>query len=133
MKKIFKWVGIVIGLLIIVGVVLNVIGGGGDPALVGIVKNGNIQMCPQHTVDRLAESFMASPSWESVKADDGNEYVNIRGGITLQGKPVDAAMQFTVDRKTGAFTFSAFELNGIPQAQLIQAELIAKMCASAGE
>ena len=133
MKKIFKWVGIIIGLLIVVVVLLQMIGGGGDPALVGIVKNGNIQMCPQHTVDRLADSFMASPSWESVKADDGNEYVNIRGGITLQGKPVDAAMQFAVDRETGAFTFNAFELNGIPQNQIIQAELIAKMCASAGQ
>ena len=108
-------------------------GVGGDPALVAIVKNGNIQMCPEYTVDHLAKNFMASPSWEGGVANDGNAYVNLTGGITLQGKPVDALAQFKVDQKAGTFEFNSFELNGIPQNKLIQVELITEMCEAAGK
>lgn len=76
---------------------------------------------------------MASPRWESGKTVSGQEFVNIRGGVAYLQKPVDAAAQFFVDRKAGTFAFQAFELNGIPQNQLIQQELIQKMCASASK
>ena len=81
----------------------------------------------------MADGFMSSPRWESGKTESGQEFVNIRGGVTYLEKPVDAAAQFFVDRKAGTFAFQAFELNGIPQNQLIQRELIQKMCASASK
>ncbi len=133
MKKIFKWVGIVVGLIIVAAVVLNVVGGGGDSELVSMVQGGKLEWCPNYTVKQMADSFMASPQWESGKMESGQEFVNIRGGITYMQKPVDAAAQFLVDRKAGTLAFEAFELNGIPQNRLIQRELIQKMCASAGK
>ncbi len=134
MKKIFKWVGIVVGLIIVAVVVLNIIGGGGgDTELVSMVQSGKMEWCPNYTVKQMADAFMASPQWESGKTESGQEFVNIRGGITYLQKPVDAAAQFFVDRKAGTLAFEAFELNGIPQNRLIQRELIQKMCASAGK
>lgn len=134
MKKIFKWGGIVIGLWIVAAVIWSVIGGGGgDSELVSMVQNGKLQWCPNSTVKQMADGFMASPRWESGKMKNGQEFVNIRGGVTYLQKPVDAAVQFVVDRKAGTFAFQAFELNGIPQNRLIQRELIQKMCASAAK
>ena len=133
MKKLFKWVGIIIGLIIVAVVVFSVIGGGGDPELVSMVQNGKMEWCPDYTVKQMADGFMASPRWESGKTESGQEFVNIRGGVTYLQKPVDAAAQFFVDRKAGTLAFQAFELNGIPQNRLIQRELIQKMCESASK
>ena len=131
MKKKLKWAGIIIGLIIVAAVVFN--SGGGDSELVSMVQNGKLQWCPNSTLKQMADGFMASPSWESGKLESGQEFVNIRGGITYLQKPVDAAVQFFVDRKAGTLAFQAFELNGIPQNRLIQRELIQKMCASAAK
>ena len=131
MKKIAKWGGIIIGLWIVAAVIWSVIGGGGDSELVSMVQNGKLQWCPNSTVKQMADGFMASPRWESGETDSGQEFVNIRGGVTYLQKPVDAAVQFIVDREAGTLAFEAFELNGIPQNRLVQRELIQKMCASA--
>ena len=131
MKKFFKWVGIVVGLIIVAAVVFSVMSGGGDPELEAMVQNGKMEWCPDYTVKQMADSFCASPSWESGKIEGGQEFVNVRGGVTYMEKPVDAAAQFFVDRKKGTFAFQAFELNGIPQNRVIQRELIQKMCESA--
>ena len=134
MKKFFKWVGITIGSLMIVLVMMNIIGAeGGDFELVSMVQTGKLEWCPDYTVKQMADGFMAWPIWEPIKADDGGEYVNLIGGITLQGKPVEAVAQFKVDRKAGTFAFQAFELNGIPQNLLVQRELIQGMCESASK
>ena len=133
MKKFFKWVGIIVGLIIVAAVVVNVIGGGGDSDLEAMVQSGKIEMCPDYTVKQMADNFMASPRWESGKTEAGQEFVNVRGGIAYMDKPVDAAAQFFVDREKGTFAFQAFELNGIPQNRAIQRELIQKMCESAGQ
>ena len=132
MKKISKWAGIIIGLWIVAAVIWNAIGGGsGDSELVSMVQGGKLEWCTNSTLKQMADGFMASPRWESGKMENGQEFVNIRGGITYLQKPVDAAVQFFVDRKSGRFAFQAFELNGIPQNRLIQRELIQKMCANA--
>ena len=46
MKKIFKWVGIVVGLWIVAALIWSGIGGGGDSELVSMVQNGNWNGAP---------------------------------------------------------------------------------------
>lgn len=100
-----------------------------DSAEVKQVKSGVMQLCPSHTVDQMVKGFMGSPSWKSGKSADGKVFVNVAGDITFQDKPVRAMVQFIVEGES--FSFSAFEMNGVPSANLIAIGLLNKMCASA--
>lgn len=100
-----------------------------DSTEVKRVKSGVMQLCPSHTVDQMVKGFMGSPSWKSGKSADGKVFVNVEGDITFQDKPVRAMVQFIVEGES--FSFSAFEMNGVPSANLIAIGLLNKMCASA--
>ena len=96
------------------------------------VRTGTLHSCPNTTVGKMAESFMDDPTWKSLTADDGKKYVNLSGGIMFHDKPADAVVQFLLNDDL-SFEFNAFELNGLPQNQLIASALVEKMCASASE
>lgn len=93
------------------------------------VKNGVMQLCPAHTVDQMVKGFMGAPSWESGKSEDGQVFVNVEGDISFHDKPVRAMVQFFVQGDN--FTFNAFEMNGVPSANLIAIGMMNKMCESA--
>jgi uncharacterized protein YecT (DUF1311 family) len=100
-----------------------------DSAEVKQVKGGVMQMCPNHTVDQMVKGFMGSPSWKSGKSDSGKVFVNVEGDITFHDKPVRAMVQFIVEGER--FSFGAFEMNGVPSANLIAIGMLGKMCESA--
>jgi len=100
----------------------------GDSDAVQMVKSGNLQMCPQKTVEQAVDGFFGSPKWESLTADDGNEYVNITGGMTYAGKDVEGSLQFVIAKTNESFGYQAFEINEIPQSDYIATELLTKMC-----
>lgn len=100
-----------------------------DSSEVKLVKGGVLQFCPNHTVDQMVKSFMGSPSWESGKSSEGVAFVNVAGDITFHDKPVRAKMQFLVAGDN--FSFNAFEMNGVPSADIIAYGLLNKMCLSA--
>ena len=91
------------------------------------VKNGKLNSCPQMTLQEMAEGFMGSPSWSSIKADDGGSYVNLNGDITFHEKPVTALIQFKLNQDD-TFEFQAIEFNDVPQNMLIANALLTKMC-----
>jgi hypothetical protein len=101
-----------------------------DPA-VAMVKGGTLQSCPNATVEQMVNGFMGNPSWESDVAGNSVKFVNIGGDMTIFEKPVRATVQFVVDEEAGSFEYQAFELNGVPQNNLMAASLMAKMCESA--
>lgn len=101
----------------------------GDSSEVKKVKGGVLQLCPNHTVEQMVEGFMGSPSWKSGKSADGKVFVNVEGGITFHDKPVRAMVQFIVEGES--FSFGAFEMNGVPSANMIAIGLLNKMCLSA--
>lgn len=100
-----------------------------DSAEIKQVKEGALHSCPSHTVGQMVEGFMESPSWTSGKSDDGKKFVNIEGGITFHDKPVRAMIQFIVN--DDGFSFNAFEMNGVPSANIIAIGLLDKMCKDA--
>lgn len=100
-----------------------------DSSEVKQVKGGVLQLCPNHTVEQMVNGFMGNPSWESGKSSDGVVFVNVAGDITFHDKPVRAMVQYFV---TGdSFSFNAFEMNGVPSANLIAVGMLNKMCLSA--
>lgn len=103
----------------------------GTSKAVAMVKGGTLSLCPGHTVEQMANGFLDDPSWESGVGNNGTEFVNVSGGITLSGKPVTAVVQFTVDETGGTFQYNAFEINEVPQNNFMAAALFKKMCDSA--
>lgn len=84
-----------------------------DSSEVKQVKGGVLQLCPNHTVDQMVKGFMGTPSWSSGKSADGKMFVNVEGDITFHNKPVRAMVQFIVQGEN--FSFSSFEMNGVPE------------------
>lgn len=98
---------------------------------VAMVKNGTLSNC-QATVGKMVDGFMENPSWESGVSENQQKFVNVSGGITYMGKPVKAVVQFMLNEKEGTFQYNAFEVNEIPQDNLIAAALLEKMCENGG-
>ena len=96
-----------------------------------MVKEGSISACSNTTVGKMVDGFFGSPKWKTVDAGNGNKYVNAYGDITYMEKKVKAAIQFEVNPTAGSFQLRAFEINEIPQNQLMQMGLLQKMCESA--
>lgn len=133
MKRILIWI---VGSALVLGAgvaIWNFGGFGGISQLEAMVQNGKLAGCPKHTLRQMADGFLSSPDWERGKSRDGLEFVNLRGGVVYLDKPVNAAIQFVVDRKAGKFTVNAFALNGIPQNGSFRRALIRKMCKRATE
>ena len=93
------------------------------------IKDGSFNACSEATIGDLANNFLSNPKWEAISATDGMSYVNLTGGMTLDGKPVDALVQFTAPmRDYDDFGINAFELDEIPQNALMISELVNVMC-----
>ena len=122
MKKVLVCISIV-ALVVIVFFVFS--SSDGNRA-VDIVKNGNLDGYPGKTLGQALESFMSNVKWEPIKADNSEIYVNIRGGLTYNGAPVNGLVQYHVDLNTRRFTFQAFEINGQPMNLATYLELIEK-------
>lgn len=101
-----------------------------DSKDIQIVKAGSLQMCPSKTINEMVSGYMNSPSWESGLAEDGTRFVNIRGRVKWQDKPVTALLQFKIDVVNGTFEYGALELNEVPQFALIGIGLLGAMCDS---
>jgi len=101
-----------------------------DSAQVTMVKKGTLRSCPNSTVERMVDSFMENPKWESGKTDNGMEYVNVEGGITFNEKPVTAKVQFLINMKNKTFTYNASQINEVPQNNFMAVALFTKMCKS---
>lgn len=96
---------------------------------VRLVKNGNFHSYPNHTIDKAVSSFFSNPRWKEITATDGYIYVNMRGGMSYNSTNVNVLLQFSI-LEDNTFTVNAFEINGIPQNQLMINILLGKMFSS---
>jgi len=100
-------------------------------AEVDMVKNGSLNNCKNHTLEEMVDGFFGSPSWESGTSDNGMKFVNVSGGMALSGKEVIGMLQFTISDNNEDFQYRDFEINEIPQNNVMAGALLTKMCASA--
>jgi len=115
------------GCAIIIVILIAVASSGGSDRYVSMVKNGTLSAYPQMTVGTAFDNFMRNAKWKSLKAEDGNNYVNVSGTILYLDKEVEAVVQFLVDAEDGSFEYYACEFNGIPQNNLIFWALLEKI------
>ena len=94
---------------------------------VTLVKTGHLSAYPNKTIGEATDAFIGNPRWESGTGQDGTEFVNVRGDIRYMDKPVEAALQFEINRRLGTFEVRALEFNGIPQNGLVQIGFLEEM------
>tara|TARA_B100000963_G_scaffold92664_1_gene79793 strand:+ start:569 stop:958 length:390 start_codon:yes stop_codon:yes gene_type:complete len=100
------------------------------------IKNSSFDACSNFTIENRVNNCFSNPKWEAIKADNGMDYVNLYGGITFMEKPVDAAVQFSGlslyelmnPSEVVSVSIVAFELNEIPQNQMMISGLVLAMC-----
>ena len=101
---------------------------------ISIVKNGYFSSYTDMTVGEAVNGFFANPKWTSdIPVDEEfSEFmlVNVEGKILYNEKKVNAEIQFLVDEDTGVFELYAFEMNGIPQNDIMKLYLIESMFAN---
>jgi hypothetical protein len=102
-----------------------------DNARIDMIKNGSLRSCPHHTIEEMANGFLASPSWEHGLSDSDIEFVNLTGEAERDGKPASVTVQFTINENGETFNFQALEVNERPVNRLSAIILLKKMCDSA--
>lgn len=128
LKAILIAVGFFLGILALGGIVHAVRSErSSDDRLVRIVKDGHLTQYPKTTVGRAVDRFFGNPKWESGTADDGSSVVNVTGKIQFMDRDVNARVQFVVHPSDSTFEVYAFEMNGVPQNDLMKFGLLAKM------
>jgi len=128
LKAILIAVGFFVGILALGGIVHTVrTGRSSEDRLVRIVKDGHLTQYPKVTVGRAVDGFFGDPKWESGTADDGSSVVNVTGKIQFMDRDVNARVQFVVHSSDSTFEVYAFEMNGVPQNDLMKFGLLAKM------
>ena len=93
------------------------------------VKYGYLDDCPDYTMEELVESYFDNPKWESFIADDGRNYVNVTGGLTLYDEPVQALLQFKI--RDDLFMVKVLEIEGETMTDDDLFELLSNMCVEA--
>jgi hypothetical protein len=96
---------------------------------VSTVKESELEMCPNITVEQMVDSFFEDPEWSGGKAADGRKLVNVSGTIKYDNQPARAMVQIWMQGDD--FSVEALEINGRPQPDGMLDALLAKMCQSA--
>lgn len=91
--------------------------------IVTIVQRGYFDEYRNKTIGQAFNNFFGSPSWKYFLAKDGGDIVEFNGKATLDGNPVKVKIQFSVDKKGGAFEVVYFAVNDLPQNMLTFASL----------
>lgn len=100
-----------------------------DSATVNQVKNGYVEACSTASLGVMADSFLADPSWREFTSDSGGTVVELTGGMTYDGYPADALIQFNVSGYS--FEASYLGINNVDQSLLTLSALLNKMCDAA--
>ena len=73
------------------------------------------------------ENYFGTPYWTSGESEEGEKFVNVEGTVYFMDKEVDALLQYKISEDNTSFEYSALELNGVPQSNLIYFGLIESM------
>ena len=90
------------------------------------VKSGTIKACPSSTLGEMADSFLSNPSWRDFDSVSGGKVVELTGGFSYDGVPVDAVIQFKVIGSS--FETAYLGINGVDQNLLVLSALLTNMC-----
>jgi hypothetical protein len=87
---------------------------GGNDRYVKMVKGGTLDGYPQKTVGRAFDDFLNNPKWESGLSEEGERFVNVKGGILYLDEKANIVVQFIIDKDNNRFSYNASKINGVP-------------------
>lgn len=93
-----------------------------------LIRDGYVKACDTATLGQMGDAFFSSPKWTSFTSVDNETIVEVDGGISYQGSPADAVLQFTVTDLGTSFKASYFGVNDEGQGLLVMSGLLTKMC-----
>ena len=93
------------------------------------VKDSYVQACSTATLGEMADAFMSDPQWRDFQGTSGNTIVELSGGISYDGMPADALIQFEISG--GSFEAVYLGINSVDQNMLVLSALLNKMCDAA--
>lgn len=100
-----------------------------DSVNVRTVKDAYIQACSTATLGEMADAFMSDPQWRDFTGTSGNTIVELTGGISFDGLPAEALIQFEISG--GSFEATYLGINDVDQNLLMLSSLLDKMCDAA--
>jgi len=121
----WKPVGIGIGAIFVLAVIPGIADFSSESANISVVKDGKLDAYPDVTVGQLVDNFIGNPQWSQFLGENDENFVNATGKVSYDGREVEALVQFRVYGKR--FLLNAFEMNGVPQDELMKATLFQKM------
>lgn len=99
-----------------------------DPDDIEVVKTGHLDNCMLKTLDQEVSGFLDKPRWEAGASADGRDFVNIRGGVVIYGKPAELLLQFVMDKDRRGFKYQGMTVDGVPQTLFVAGLTMAQMC-----
>jgi ABC-type Fe3+-hydroxamate transport system substrate-binding protein len=93
------------------------------------VKDSYVQACSTATLGEMADAFMSDPQWRDFQGTSGKTIVELSGGISYDGMPADALIQFEISG--GSFEAVYLGINSVDQNMFVLSALLNKMCAAA--
>lgn len=93
------------------------------------VRGGSLAMCPHHSLNEMAEAFLADPRWDTFEVLQGSHAVNLSGAVSIDGRPAEVLLQFMV--YGDAFELYAVEIDGEQMPHLVGYEVLEAACEAA--
>lgn len=100
-----------------------------DSYNVSLVKDSYVEACATATLGEMADAFMSGPQWRDFESTSGTTIVELTGGISYDGLPADALIQFEISG--GTFEAVYLGINDVDQSLLVLSALLGKMCDAA--
>ncbi len=125
--------------ILMAAIAITVIACGDDDKVVGAGDDDSLEIVQDgaffdhtRTVGQEVNCYFGNPKWSTLKGEDGNRYVNLKGIIAVGGVNTESAVQFRVDKDARSFEINAFEIDEVPQGQEIILELVADLAGACG-
>ena len=98
----------------------------------GQAKRAQTPACPAFSLERFADVFFISPTWESGANGDGTTLIHVYGPLARHNnKLVVARISYAIGGD-GSLSFNAMDITGISQSEQTYAILTKKVCPAAG-
>lgn len=120
---------ILIGIAVVIIAIIGISSMTGERSVpvnqyIEFVKNGYPEAYPNITYGQAFDSFFTDPVWKYFKSDEDRDIVEFSGGCLYQEAEVTATIQFILSYDEGSFETGYFDMNGVPQNQLMTYSMI---------
>lgn len=124
MKRLIPIMIAVVAIIVALVVALILLFGDSDSEYIDFVKEGHPNSYPNSTYGEAFDDFFSEPSWKYFVSSEDKDIVEFSGGCEYRDAEVVATIQFVLDYENGTFEAGYFDMNGVPQNELMTSAII---------